>query len=433
MNKKNKPLGLWMTTSLVLGNMIGSGLFLLPAVLAPFGGISIIGWLVATVGAIAFALVFSQLSQHYPNTGGLYIYCREEFGEAIGFLLAWGYWISLSIGTGAIAISFTSYLSYFLPIVSENKLTSLACTMSVLWILTLVNAYSIFSGGIMQLVTTIVKIVPIILISTFGLLNLDLSNFTPFNASDVSNFSAILTTAALTFWAFIGLESASVPADNIINPKKTISLATMLGTILAGIIYISSTAAIMGLVHPSILKSSAAPFTDAAFVLWGKNGGILIGITAIIACLGAVNGWILIQGQVAYAIAKDNLLPKIFTKKSKHDAPYVAIIASGFISSIMVVFGYTNSLINIFKMVIELSTIQTLISFIFCAIARILLLNKTKQSLQQYLFVLTFAISAFLYGLFAVASSQYATVYWCMLSLLLGLPIYARVKAVMKN
>jgi APA family basic amino acid/polyamine antiporter len=408
-----------MTTSLVLGNMIGSGLFLLPAVLAPFGGISIIGWLVATVGAIAFALVFSQLSQHYPNTGGLYIYCREEFGEAIGFLLAWGYWISLSIGTGAIAISFTSYLSYFLPIVSENKLTSLACTMSVLWILTLVNAYSIFSGGIMQLVTTIVKIVPIILISTFGLLNLDLSNFTPFNASDVSNFSAILTTAALTFWAFIGLESASVPADNIINPKKTISLATMLGTILAGIIYISSTAAIMGLVHPSILKSSAAPFTDAAFVLWGKNGGILIGITAIIACLGAVNGWILIQGQVAYAIAKDNLLPKIFTKKSKHDAPYVAIIASGFISSIMVVFGYTNSLINIFKMVIELSTIQTLISFIFCAIARILLLNKTKQSLQQYLFVLTFAISAFLYGLFAVASSQYATVYWCMLSLLL--------------
>ncbi len=435
MNTNTKPLGLWMATSLVLGNMIGSGIFLLPAVLATFGGISLIGWLISTAGALAFALVFSQLSQAYPNTGGLYVYCREEFGEAIGFLLAWGYWVSLCVGTAAISTSFTSYASFFIPILATNKLVALSCNMAIVWSLTLINAYSLYNGGMMQVVTTVVKIIPIVLIAFFGLFKMDTSNFVPFNISPLSNTGAIVSTITLTMWAFIGLESASIPADSIINPKRTIPLATMLGTILASVIYISSTVAVMGLVNPHILKMSSAPFTDAAFVLWGNTGSFMIGIGAIIACFGAINGWILVQGQISYAIAKDGLFPQMFTKKSTHGAPYVAIILSSFITSVVILANYSDTLITMFKFILELSTAQTIITFLFCAIARLLLLNKNKKShtYKNYCLIIFTASSAFFYGLFAVASSDTAIVYWCMILMLLGLPVYTFVKASNKS
>ncbi|MBP9723033.1 MAG: amino acid permease, partial [Gammaproteobacteria bacterium] len=243
-----------------------------------------------------------------------------------------------------------------------------------------------------------------------------------------SNFTAIISTVALTLWAFIGLESASIPAESINNPKHTIPLATMLGTIIASVIYISSTVAIMGLVHPSILKTSSAPFTVAADALWGPIGGIIIGLGAIIACLGAINGWTLIQGQISYAMANDGLLPTVFRKKSKRGAPYVAIICSSLITTLIVVANYGGTLITMFKFIIELSSIQTLIAFLFCAIARILLLNKTKQSYKTKILVILLSITAFIYGIFAVASSDYAIVYWCMLLMLIGLPVYTLVK-----
>lgn len=427
-NTSGKPLGLWMATSLVLGNMIGSGVFLLPSTLAAYGGISVIGWLVTTIGAMAFALVFSQLAQKYPSTGGLYVYCREEFGEAVGFLLAWGYWLSICIGTSAIAVAFTSYLSFFIPILKSNVMMGATCTLSILWLLTLVNSYSVLSGGIMQLVTTILKIIPLLLIPAFGLFQIDVNNFMPFNASGSSNFSAILATAGLTLWAFLGLECASIPAGSIENPKRTIPLATILGTVIAAVIYIASTVAVMGLVNPSILQNSAAPFTDAANILWGSAGSLVIGIGAIIACLGAINGWILIQGQMAFAMAQDDLMPRIFKKVSPHGAPCMAIIISSCISSVIIFMNYSDGLVSMFTMMSLLSAIMTLISFMFCANARILLLAKEKLPLKAAIPVILISMLAFIYGLFAIASAEYEIVYWSLILLILGLPIYGWVK-----
>lgn len=428
MNKKpRKSLGLWMAISLVLGNMIGSGVFLLPATLAPYGGISIIGWLFTTVGAMAFALVFARLAEKYPNTGGLYIYCKEEFGEAIGFLLAWGYWLSVCIATAAISVAFISYLSFFIPILNQSVVLGACCSLIAVWLLTLVNSYSVFTGGLMQLVTTVLKIMPIVLISVFGLMKLEPANFTPFNPSEVSNFSAILTTAGLTLWAFLGLECASIPAGSIENPKRTIPLATLLGTLIAAIIYIASTTAIMGLVKPSVLQNSHAPFTDAALILFGNYGSIFVGIGAIIACLGAVNGWILIQGQMAFAIANDQLLPPILTKTSKQGAPYMALIISSVISSFIIFLNFSDGLISMFSFMFSLSTIMTLIAFMFCATAKILILAREKHT-QNNLVPIIIAMFAFVYGIFAIASTDHDIVFWSLIMLLLGLPVYGWVK-----
>lgn len=427
-NNQTKQLGLWMATSLVLGNMIGSGIFLLPTTLAPYGGISIIGWLVTTVGAMAFAIVFSQLAEEYPATGGLYVYCKHEFGEAIGFLLAWAYWTSICVGTAAIAVAFTSYSSFFIPVLNTNPILGAACTLATLWILSLINAHSVFSGGIMQLVTTVLKIIPIILIAVFGLIKLDTSNFVPLNPSTETNISAILITANITLWAFLGLECASIPAGSIKNPKRTIPLATLLGTLIAAIIYISSTTAVMGVVKPSTLLNNAAPFTTAAQVIWGDFGSILIGIGAIIACLGAVNGWILVQGQMAFAMANDHLLPPIFTKKSKYNAPSMSIIISSTISSIVILMNYSDGLISMFNFMMLISTIMTLISFIFCSIARIMLLAKQNKPHKTKLTIISISVFAFIYGIFIVGSADENIVYWSMLMLLAGLPIYAWMK-----
>lgn len=427
-NSNSKPLGLWMATSLVLGNMIGSGVFLLPATLAPYGGISIIGWLVTTVGAIAFALVFSQLAEKYPDTGGLYVYCREGFGEAVGFLLAWSYWMSICIGTAAIAVAFTSYLSFFIPELNTNAFFGASCTLCTLWILAAINAYSIFGGGMTQLITTILKVIPLLLIPAFGLFQMDFSNFVPFNPSTESNLGAIFSTVGLTLWAFLGLECASIPAGSIKNPRRTIPLATILGTVIASIIYITTTITVMGLVKSDVLRHSTAPFIDAAQLLWGPNGGIIIGIGTIIACLGAVNGWILIQGQIAYAMAKDSLLPRVFTKISPHGSPYVAVIVSSAISSVVIFFNYQDGLISMFNLMASFSVTATLMSFLFCAIARILLLAKEHLSFKLALPTITISLFAFIYGIFAIASIEYEVVYWSLIVLLLGLPVYSWVK-----
>ena len=121
-----RTLGLWRSTALVVGNMIGSGIFLLPAALAGYGGISILGWLFTSTGAMLLALVFARLSRRVPKVGGLYVYTRLGFGDFAGFLVAWGYWISIWCGNAAIATAFVGYMAVFVPRLTESPLLGAA-------------------------------------------------------------------------------------------------------------------------------------------------------------------------------------------------------------------------------------------------------------------------------------------------------------------
>jgi APA family basic amino acid/polyamine antiporter len=424
---EKKPLGFWMTTSLVLGNMIGSGIFLLPASLALYGTISLAGWGITVLGAIALALIFSDLTKNNPSIGGPYVYCRQELGELLGFLVAWGYWIGVWVATAAIAVAFTSYLGYFFPILLDNPHAGALTTLCVLWIFTLINAYSIRLGGITQVLTTLLKIAPLMCIAICGLLKINPAHFTPVNLSDLSMPAATLTTASITLWAFIGLESATVPAESVRNPKTTIPRATLCGTLLAAVIYITSTIAVMGLVTPDALQHSNAPFAVAAAALWGSTGSLIIGGTAIISCLGAMNGWILIQGQIAYAIAQDQLFPKIFLRGAKGGSPRAAIVISSILSSIVVLMNYHKNLIQMFTFMILLSTLQTLIPYLFCSLSQLLMMirqqrEKTRKLQKIRVFLTLFAYT---YTFFAIAGTGSETVYWSFILLLAGLPCYA--------
>ena len=253
-----------MSTSLVIGNMIGAGVFLMPAALAAYGGISIVGWLASSLGTFVLALVFSKLSKLFlDKSGGPYAYTSVGFGEFAGFLVAWGYWISTWIGMAVLAIAFVSALSILFPILGNNSLVSVLAGLGAIWLLTWINSRGVRQSGKIQVVTTLLKLTPILMIIIGGFFFFNIDNFIPFNVSDSSSFEAIAITSTMTLYAFLGFESATIPSDNVKDPGKTIPRATILGTLITTMVYILGTAAVMGMVPLQELEVSPAPFADA--------------------------------------------------------------------------------------------------------------------------------------------------------------------------
>lgn len=422
-------LGFWMATALVVGNMIGSGIFLLPSSLGSYGAISIVGWLCTSVGAVCLALVFAKLSSWMPKAGGPYAYTRLGFGDFMGFWIAWGYWIAAWAGNAAIAVACISYLKVFFPILDSSTWISGVAAIALIWFFTWINCRGIREAGITQLITTIVKIVPLVAIATLGLFWIHGSNFVPFNPSGKPVFSAASSVAALTLWSFIGLESATIPAANVVNPKKNIPRATIIGTVVTALVYIFSTVAVIGILPRETLSNSAAPFAEAARVIWGDWAYYAVAFGAVVSSAGALSGWIMLQGQVPMAAAMDNLFPKEFARISDRGVPAFGIILSSALITVLMVLNYsgTKTLIDIFNFVILLATLTTLVPYAFCAIAEFLIFLRTPAQLggwQRFRGSGVIAAIAFLYSVWAIYGSGAETVLYGFILLLSGIPVY---------
>ena len=308
MKTKSRKIGLLTTTSLVVGNMIGVGVFVLPAVLSSYGSISLLGWIFTATGALILAKIFSNFSRIIVSkSGGPYIYSKAGFGDFIGFLVAWGYWIACWVGNGAVAIAIIGAASFFIPELASNSILSVSLGLALIWIFTWINARGIKESGKIQLITTIFKILPLLFVIIVGLFFFEFDNFPTFNLTGESNFSAISAVATLTLYAFLGIECATIPAENIENPDKTIPKATMLGTIIVTILYILGTVVLFGVLPLDILQNSPAPFAEAAKIIGGNYGGYFVAVGVLISGIGVLNGWILITGQISMATAKDDL------------------------------------------------------------------------------------------------------------------------------
>lgn len=423
MSHQPKQIGLWTTTSLVVGNMIASGLFMLPATLGMYGGISLIGWIISGAGAICLALVYSWLSKLQPlATGGPYAYTREGMGNFAAFLVAWGYWISVWCTNAAITVAFVSYLSAFIPALGNIPILSVGTGLAAIWFLTWINTKGIREAGIVQVITTILKIVPLVVITVGGLFYLNTDHFIPFNVSSQSNLSAITSTTTLTLFAFLGLECATIPSGNVKNPEKTISRATIIGTLLTTFIYITSTVAVMGLIPPSILSDSQAPFADAAASIWGEEARYLVAGGAVIATFGALNGWILVQGQMPMAAARNHLFPHIFAKENKNGTPALGIVISSVLVSILTTMNFSNSLANTYKFAILMGTLTCLVAYLFSIVA-FFIMDSRQPGIRWG--KMAIASLAFIYSMWAVIGSGEEIVYWGFILLMAGLPFYA--------
>ncbi len=415
-----------MCTALVVGNMVGSGVFLLPASLAPYGGISIVGWLVSAGGAVCLALVFARLGRFLPKLGGPYAYAHYGFGDFGGFLVAWAYWISIWTTNAALAVAFISYMTVFWPALATTPALAGGMAIGSLWLLTAVNSSGVRPAGHVQLVTTILKLLPLIAIGTIGLLYFRGDHFVPFNPSGGSAGAAITATVTLTLWAFLGLESGTVPAADVVDPERTIPRATVMGTLIAGAVYIISTVAVMGIIAPAALANSTAPYADAARSIWGSWGRYVLGAGAAVSCFGALNGWILLSGQLPRAAALDGLLPGRLTHLSGRGTPTVGLIFSSLIATVLILMNYTRGLVGAFTFLILLATLATLVPYVFSSMTEMLVIMRERatRGMARILGPATVAAVAFAYSLWAVAGSGRDAVYWGFMLLIAGLPVY---------
>ncbi|MFB4319281.1 amino acid permease [Actinomadura sp. 21ATH] len=425
-----RKLGPWMATALVVGNMIGSGVFLLPSSLAEYGPISLVAWGFTAAGAVLLALVFARLARAYPRTGGPYAYARRAFGDFVGFQTAWGYWIAVWAGNAAIAVAFVGYLAHFWPALREDRILAAGVGLATVWLLTAVNAYGVRGGGAVQVVTTVIKLVPLLLIAVVGLFFVEAGTYGEFNASGGSAFSAVTAAAALTLWSFIGLESATVPAEDVKDPERTIPRATVAGTAVTALIYVLGTVAVLGLVPAAALATSTAPFADAADAAFGGWAADLVAAGAAISAFGALNGWILLQGQIPFAAARDGLFPRVFARTGRGGAPTVGLAVSSVLVTGLMLMNYNAALVDQFTFIILLATLTTVIPYSYAAVAQLVLLATDRAAFSGGRLArdAVIALLAFGYSAWAIAGAGYEVVYKGTLLILAGMPVYAWLK-----
>lgn len=419
-----RKLGQWMCISLVMGNMIGSGVFMVPATLAPYGWLAIAAWLFTTAGAVVLALQFARLARLFPKVGGPYAYSREAYGDFVGFQAGWGYWISIWAGNAAIAVALVGYLGHLVPHFVASPTVTAGWSIVFVWLLSGVNVLGIRQAGWVQLITTILKLAPLVLIAAIGIFFTESHHFTPNLEEGKSSFDALLSAGAITLWAFLGLESATIPADNVENPERTIPRATIIGVLATAVVYILGSIAVIGVVPPEDLANNTAPYAEAARILFGPVAGAVVAVGAVIATLGALNGWTLLGGQVPLAMAKDRLMPAQFLNTSKGGGPIYGVVFSSLIVTVLLLMNTSASLAKTFEFVALLSTLTCLVPYLYCACAEWLLRirGKTPGPMDTKGRILT--VLGFAYVLWAIAGSGQQVVYVGFLFIASGIPLY---------
>lgn len=358
-----------MCLALVMGNMIGSGMFLLPASLAPYGWNAVFGWMLTIGGALALALVIARLTRALPDARDPTGFVEAAFGRTTSFLIGWSYWVSIWAANVTIAVAAISYISIFVPAIGTTPHLPALLAVGLLWAVTLINLQGARSAGLFQVVTMALKLVPVVVVLVIMALVLvreGTAAIAPFPTQGLS-VSAITASAALTLFALLGFESCAVAAAKVENPERNIPRATMLGTLLTGLIYLLICSGIALMLPASAVAGSDAPFQIFVARFWADGPALLIGLFAAISALGALNGWVLMQGEQPLALARRGLLPAWFAATDARGTPVRALILSSVLASAFVLINSNRAMADLFTYLALLSTSATL--WLYLAVA----------------------------------------------------------------
>ncbi len=397
----HRTIGLISAISLVAGNLVGSGAFMLPSSLAIYGSISLLSWIFTSAGALILALIFAKFSMKFHATGGPHVFAGEAFGSHVSFFVAWGYWMLTWIGNAAIVVAMYGYLSDL----SDGRLNSLELFfigLCVLFLITLVNLRGIKEASFIQNLVTLLKLVPMVLVPIAAFFIFDPERLTHFVPTDKTALSAFNGAALLTLWSFVGIESATVPAEDVKDPHITIPKATIYGTLIAAVIYILGNLALLGAVDHHELAQSSAPFALAADkVFGGLFWGNAVAAAAVVCCIGTLNGWMLVVGQIPFGAAKQGLFPKFFAHQSNRRVPIYGIIISAICMACILTMTFDPVLSKQFTFIAELATTTILLLFIVMLLAFGKLIQKGVfiSHMDRILLILGIAYTSWtLYG-----------------------------------
>jgi len=289
------------------------------------------------------------------------------------------YWISLWVGNAAIATGGVSYLSNLVPWIAQQPGASALVTVGFVITLTAVNVYGARSAGAVQLLTTVLKLVPLLAVALLGVwlcVNGSPQLGVTHLSSTAFKLDAVTAGATLTLFALCGLESAAVAAEKIRDPEKTIPRATVIGTVLSAAVYVLASTTVMLLIPGDRLAHSNAPFADAVAMFWGGAAGHWLALFAAISALGSLNGWILLTGQLPFQMAKRGLFPKIFARETARGTPVFALCLSSTLVVVMALMNYGSSMVVVFTKLVLLSTTATLVMYLMAALALLKLLHQ---------------------------------------------------------
>lgn len=441
-------LGLPQATALIVGSIIGVGIFNLPASLAEYGPISIWGMALTTVGALALAFMFAVMSRRLPADGGPYAYARVAFGNPTGFANAWSYWITAWAGNAAIVVGWVFYVQYVLsvwfPDAANAKWVGFLLGVVGLWLPALINLSGVKNMGSVQLWTSIIKFVPLALMSTVGLLAINTDNFTPFNASSSSNVEAILGAMALCLFSYLGVETASVAAAKVRDPDRNVPKSTIYGTLATAVVYLLSLIAVFGSVPTAQLGESSAPYSTAADAMVGGGtwAGYVVAGCVIVSGLGALNGWTMICAEMPLAAANDGLFPGLFGRLSHAGVPAAGIVLSTIFATIAMAASFAGATgQDVFTTLLYMSGITAAIPYAFSAAAQIKWRIADKRALNGRRFArdmlvaavaLVFCLLFIWYSRNTGAESllgEWMPFLMAGVAFLVGIPVYLRQKA----
>lgn len=388
-----QSIGLLQTSSLVIGNLVGSGVFLLPAALAVYGGMSLIGTLITSIGAIFLSLIFAKLGSITNQSGGPHVYVQKAFGEVAGFYVAWGYWVLSWISNAALVVAIISYLSGLFG--GFNIYGTLFAEMVVITFVTIINLAGIKNSGKFEVIFTALKLVPLIFVPFVGLFFIKIDNFSHLlSNSNYGVFESLSATIFLTIWGFIGIETGSVPAKEIKNRSFTVPCATIIGTLMAGLIYIIGIFAMLGVMGTDALSISLAPYADLTSHIFGGNWGNAMKIAAALCALGSFNGWTLVVSRIASGASESGLFPKFFAVENKNGAPKWSIIVSSALTICVTLLSLSDNLVKQFNVIIDISIALALIIYVICVFSFVkifatTILRNVVTILVSMIFILT--------------------------------------------
>ncbi len=428
----SKKIGFWSVFALVTGSQIGTGVFMLPASLAPFGFYGLIGWIISAFGSIALSLVFAYLCSRFPQTGGPHVYVNKSFGPTMAFFTGWTYWVISWVSTTAVVVTSISYLNFFIG--NCNSSIYLMLELLLLLAITLLNLRGVKAAGSIELLLAALKFAPLLIISLSSLYFFNPHNFTLSTEVADSSMPRILgQVTLLTLWGFIGLETATTTAEAVENPSKTIPKAIIAGTSCVALLYLINSIGIMGLIEGSVLSASKAPYVDAAQVIFGGRWDLITSIIAALVCIGTLNAWVLTSGQIALGLSKDGLLPLFFTKKNKNEAPVWGLAISSLGIAPLLILTSNHNLATQVTSIIDFSVISFLFIYLICSLALLKLLITDKNFLSLPFIA---GMTALIFCAWVIYETTFTTLLTSALFTFSGLPVYLlwyRKKTILAN
>jgi APA family basic amino acid/polyamine antiporter len=407
-------LGLFAAIALVMGNMIGSGVFLLPASLAPFGWNAVAGWIVTTAGTLVLAWVLAALTRARPGARDPAGFVTEAFGELPAFLVGWVYWVSVWTAVVSIAVAAVSYLSSFIPAITTIPMGPALCAIALVWAMTLLNLRGVRAAGNFQIVTVLLKLIPLVAVILIAAIVLGSGEgeIRPLVMAEL-NGTDLRGAAALTLFALLGFECASIAAARVENPAVNVPRATMWGTGLTGVLYLLVCSAIALMLPEAVAATSPAPFATFVERYWSAGPAALVTVFAIVSCVGAINGWVLLQGELPRAMAERGMLPRWFAATDRHGTPRRALLVSSVIATLCLLFNASKSMQGIYEFVLLLSTSAALWLYLACALA------AWKMKVAR-----SFALVGAGYALWTLWGAGIEASGWSLVLMAAGIPLY---------